>query len=262
LLNALYWPVVVAGVAFKAEVQVRGVSYVGNPVEAAKNMKRSPGVDVDRVDGSADGASPCVYRTGARILFARAGEPTVILGCASDRFTSLLGEGLTRVNRQVHEDQRLVTAIDLFNAFHYESSMNARFIALVMALEVLAIPASKTQVCQELLERWRHELVALLSEHQNSPDHADLEALMRELAFRKESSIRSRIRKLLASLQGALLSDQDARRAIQIYDLRGGLVHDGRADQRELSRAVSDGRRIIASILQYRLEYPIADRHA
>jgi hypothetical protein len=89
----------------------------------------------------------------------------------------------------------------------------------------------------------------------DSDDSASLKSLRRELLFRREDSIRQQIRRLVfTTLQDN--GDKDAatvaRTAVKVYDLRSRLVHDGKLESQELSKATNDAKSIVERVLRGR----------
>lgn len=84
----------------------------------------------------------------------------------------------------------------------------------------------------------------------SSEESFALRALLQEVAYRRDESIRSSIRKLV---RDALASDDDAQKlakqAVDIYDKRSRLVHDGHLPHTELVQASSDAKLIVKRIL-------------
>jgi len=76
---------------------------------------------------------------------------------------------------------------------------------------------------------------------------------MRELIFRREASIRSRVRSSALRLANALPNDvakQLARDAVYAYDARSSLVHDGYLEETRLSNAIERGHRAVKEMLR------------
>jgi len=132
----------------------------------------------------------------------------------------------------VSEDERVATAVDLYLAHFYVSSIRARFLTLMMLLEVLAPVTKRHPVILEMIGRWKAEIEGRLRETQDADALDALEAIDRELEFRKETSIRRRVRRLV--LDSAPLDEPSrrelAKRIVQAYDLCGSLIHSGHVD--------------------------------
>jgi hypothetical protein len=80
-------------------------------------------------------------------------------------------------------------ALELYAAHFTEQQVRVRFLMLVIAIESLAKASEKHQVAVDLLTRWQHELELEMSRFPSeSEEHLSLEALSRELEFRKEDS--------------------------------------------------------------------------
>src|SRR5689334_944204 len=88
-----------------------------------------------------------------------------------------------------------------------------------------------------------------------SDDALSLEAVCRELLFRKEDSIRRQIRKFVSTtlqVNGDADALEMARSAVRIYDLRSKLVHEGELESQVLSKATSDVKHIAERVLRAR----------
>jgi formylmethanofuran dehydrogenase subunit A len=125
-----------------------------------------------------------------------------------------------------------------------------------MALEALASGVTRTPLVIGLLDKWKkdvEELIQTVDSH--SDDAASLEAVSRELIFRKEDSIRRQIRNVVLSTladHGDQDAEQAAKIAVKIYDLRSKLVHDGILESQVLSTAISDAKALVERVLRAR----------
>jgi hypothetical protein len=120
----------------------------------------------------------------------------------------------------------------------------------------LASATEKSQLALGLLARWRAEIDVLRSSPSLAPeDFGSLEALQRELLFRRADSVRSQVRKLI---QTTLAPDDDcanrAGDAVRLYDLRSELVHEGTVDSRKLAQAISEAEALVRRTLKTRFE--------
>jgi len=143
---------------------------------------------------------------------------------------------------------KLRTALELYGSHFFERQARTRFLLLVIALETLAIPMPKHPVALHLLEKWKAELIVELSRHpEASAEYVSLEALSRELLQRREDSIRSQVR-MLFKRAAKVKGDDPApfeRRALNVYDIRSSLVHDGSLAPGVLDKAESDARELL-----------------
>lgn len=172
-----------------------------------------------------------------------------------------LAFGINQVRPRASEtDMNLTTAIDLYLSSFYERSIRARFLTLMMALEVLAPVTEKHEAAVELLASLHEAIDMRLVDEANLDARDALEALRRETDFRKETSIRRRIRRLV--LEEAPLCDVDrqalAKKVVAAYDLRGSVVHTGTLDPNALAEANETALHALKLMLRSRLGFAIA----
>ena len=252
----LMWVVLHHGVAFNAELDFAKVVYTADPQEAADNLYHNFGLPSEGgVDGLVDGNFPAVYRSNKRIRFVTVNPVNLVMGSHIDQFYSRFAEGISIPHgTEIITDAKLKTALDLYAAYFYEHSANARFLTLVMALETLTDNQPKPPFILAILDQWQRHVEHLKGDVQSESDeHAALEALERELLFRREASLRSQIRSLVhRTLEDAGNPDAQvlARQAVRIYDKRSTLVHEGTLPDRELRQAESDAKRIVEMVLK------------
>jgi hypothetical protein len=143
------------------------------------------------------------------------------------------------------DSERLRTALELYGTHFREDDARVRFLLLVMALESLATPSVKHQVALDLITQWQTQLKTEQAQYLcHSPEFEALEALARELLFRRDDSIRSQIRRLVSTCVSS--HDDEVRemvnRAVKAYDLRSRLVHTGHLDATEIEQGESYAR--------------------
>lgn len=156
-------------------------------------------------------------------------------------------------------NERIRTALELYASHFTEPQQRVKFLLLVMALEVLTRKTKKSAAIQLLLDRWRGEIESeILANTGNSEICADLEALGRELVFRREDSLRNQIRKLFVDLPG--VGGDESRslqaRALRTYDRRSRLVHDGQLPDEELRESERDARELLELLIKATLGVP------
>lgn len=248
----LMWVLLHRGLPPDAVFEPGKVVYAEDPYQAAKNYGfKGP------VDGFIDGARPAVYPTEKRIVTETAGQITPLQTYSTDDVLDYFRKGVAfPESAEVINDAKLRVALELWGAYFTEASANARFLTLVMALETLATGTPRTQLVLDLVDKWMKEVEELQQTVGRESDDADsLEALRQELQFRKEDSIRRRIRTLVfATLQAN--GDEDAaamaEKAKQVYDHRSTLVHEGKLDPPVLGQATSDAKNIVERVLRAR----------
>jgi hypothetical protein len=158
--------------------------------------------------------------------------------------------------RRGSASEKLQTALELYGSHFSEASAKMRFLLLVMAMEVLSTSTRKHTVALALLDKWQIELKAERQRFEGSmPECAALDALERELLFRREDSIRSQVRHLLARVSASdptRLADLPAR-AVRVYDKRSALVHDGALPASELIELELEARELAQAALRFSL---------
>ncbi|MEO7858880.1 MAG: hypothetical protein ABIU05_00310 [Nitrospirales bacterium] len=123
-----------------------------------------------------------------------------------------------------------------------------------MALEVLATGIPRTNLVLDLLDKWQEDVTELKAGVEpKSEDAASLEAVSHELLFRKEDSLRRQIRNMVSTtLQDD--SDKDAaeigKHAVEVYDHRSTLVHEGKLAKPLLDMATRDAKMIVERVLR------------
>jgi hypothetical protein len=232
---------VLAGWGFQAGTTLDRVVYMEDPDLAAQNLHKSFGLPITGpVHGLVNGNLPAVIPVDKNINYLTAGDVTVRQSVPASRIAPHLERALTyRDAGRAFADERLRLALELWSDYHKELSLRAKFLTLVMSLEVLAPPAPKHAVAQAIVDGWDEELDAELDRYaEGSEEHEAIDSLRREVLFRRERSIRSRIRKHILEVVGAVSPEdaqQTAKMAVRAYDLRGRLVHNGTLAPAELS---------------------------
>lgn len=250
-LAGLFWAMLRESLPFKAKEEPRDVYYPDDPKRAAQNVF---GTDAESIEGVIDGQSPAFYPSALRIVVVTAGDLSVEVGMPAPRVLSSIREGVARVREDALHDGKLRIALELYRSHFFERSAEAKLITLVMALEALAPSTLKHPIALDLLAGWQEQL----SDRQaglarGSDEYIALEALERELLRRREASLRSQVRMLVrGALDGAGFTDGEARarRAVEVYDVRSTLVHEGRVDPTKLREALRDAQDLARDVLQ------------
>jgi hypothetical protein len=255
----LAWVTVNSGIGFTASMELDEVTYADDPTKAAENLSASFGEEIEGpVDGLAGGQQPVVFPDGKRLRFISLGNPSVIIDAPSQSFCSKFMEGLSLPRRtEVYSDIRLRTALELYSAYYYEHSGNARLLTLVMVLETLTLPTPKAAIALDLMIKWHAELQEAKGRFDaTSEQYKALESLERELLFRRDASLRSSIRQFVVktlAADGIEVSEDLGRRVVDVYDKRSTLVHEGRLDDKVLSTAQAEAKLIVEATLKARL---------
>ncbi|MCY1303587.1 hypothetical protein D9M70_533010 [compost metagenome] len=172
-----------------------------------------------------------------------------------------LGEGTQLGAASVPLDSDLATALDLYLAHLSETSIRARFLTLMMVLEVLSPVTEKHPVAVALLNELAATVQTRLDDMSDEDTRDALQALAREIDFRKETSIRRRVRKLILDVAPLPVPELQelARDVVRAYDLRGSLIHTGTVDGLALGNAYAVALKATKLILKARLRNDRSD---
>ena len=248
----LMWVLLNLGLSPAAVIELRDVVYTDDRYEAAKNLRSKV-----PVDGLIDGARPAVYLTKKQLMTATGGEVKVLQTTHAYDFLRLFREGNHfQDSDEVIADPKLLVAFELYGAYFTELSGNAKFLTLVMAMETLATGIRRTKLVIDLLDKWKRDVTDLKDRVKPESDDANsLEAVSRELLFRKEESIRRQIQNVVVSTlqtNGDEDAEEMGKRAVQVYDHRSTLVHKGKLEPTVLGEAISDAKMIVQRVLRAR----------
>lgn len=247
-------------IAFTPFFERRHITRPEDPYVAARNLAKSFDMTVEQpvepVHGLTDEEGYTVFRSDESIRFLGVVEGTGHTSTGWVDVARTLTIGIENIRLPADEtDANLATAIDLYLSSFYESSIRARLLTLVMALEVLAPVTEKHPAAVQLLAHFLETIDVRLSGEANPEARDALEALRREADFRKDTSIRRRIRQLV--LQEAPMSELDretlAKRVVAAYDLRSSVVHTGTLDPQALAAAYDTAQHAVKLLLRRRL---------
>jgi hypothetical protein len=254
--SAFSWLLLQKGIVSEANLAPQQIQYNTDLIEAGKNLSRSFGdADLGLVDAIIDGSQAAIFETLRNVRKFTCFPPSIKNIVRSDQALSVIIDGASLPqSRHAGENQKLSVALELYGAFFTEQSTKAKYLTLIMSLESLATATSKTPLAIELIEKWAAELEQL-KDHLPplSDDAASLEALQRELLFRREDSVRSQIRKLVFStLHPDIDASDRARDAVRLYDFRSTLVHEGTVDSQKLATALTEAKALVYRTLRAR----------
>jgi hypothetical protein len=239
-------------------MELDSIVFSEDPEKAGENLRSQFGIPKEGpVHGLVNGNFPAVLPIGKVIKFVTANDATFIVTDPAGRILPLLQEGLQSTGATLYEHERFRTALELFCDEAREGSLRSRFLTLVMALEVLAVPTGKHPIAQRLLDDLERQVLVAMEKHDEGSDEREaLESLQRELLFRRQTSLRSRVRQLVLDGLPDLAKEARRERAREVawaYDLRGKLVHEGRVEKTDLTRAHEIARREVRALLSARL---------
>jgi len=124
-----------------------------------------------------------------------------------------------------------------------------------MCLEVLAPIAEKHTIAVQALSEFKTKVEAQLAEAMEEEERDALTALLREIDFKKETSVRRRVRSLVLAEAPLTQDARDdlAKQVVDAYDLRGSIVHTGAVDSKALNEASETTLKAVKLLLRARL---------
>lgn len=253
----LAWVMLNHDLAFSIALDFDKVVYAEDPKLAAESLNKNFALKIEKVDGLISEGRPAVYPSD-KIIKVFGTSANFLMLTPIEKFHSTLMKGINEFNSLgVFDNSKLRTALDLYNSYFYEYSLKAKFLTLIMALEVLTSSTPKSQNALHFLEKWKAEIGSEKSKlNENGEDFESLEALEKELLFRKKNSLRSRMRELVyESLKE--INDPNAeicaRKAVNLYDTRSELVHEGTLPNKVLKDALSESKKLTKLILKIKI---------
>lgn len=258
--GSVMWASVQAGVGLQAETGLGQVVYADDPIQAGMNLAQSFGLASGKpVHGSADGNVPVVLPSEKTIRFLT-GDGVWVGTTPIHKMIPHLEKALRSPRTAtLFDNERFRIALELWANYHREFSLTSKFLALVMALEVLTEPKPKHSLAQELLDRWAEMLDEQIAAfNKDSEEYHALESLRREVLFRRDRSIRSRVREMVMAELASVPEERRrhfAELAVKAYDLRGSLVHEGRLSVADLSKGHEAAREVIQELFTNGLAY-------
>lgn len=177
------------------------------------------------------------------------------LSMECDFIVNAIVDGLKLKNaHKIPENQRLKLALDLYSECNETSSIANSLITLCTILEVLSPERVRPDYVREYLDRWAKQI----KYHMDSIDseceeYREFKSLYDCLNFTQDRSKQSGIRLLVIETFGA--DDKvTLKKAINAYGARSTLVHKGSLAPEKLHEAFEDAQRIVAKILQRKME--------
>ncbi len=261
LKSGLWNLALVHHLAFKPSFERQHITPVPDPYAAERNLAQCFGMAVEGpfqpLHWVIDEEGYAIFKAGERVRSLLFGEASGHAVHSADAVREALASGIERTQSASDAiDEKLATALDLYLSHFYEASIRARFLTLVTVLEVLAPVTEKHPVAVRLVVDLHRDIDDLLKTEVD-PDARDaLEALRREIDFRKETSIRRRIRSLVLDepTLGDIPQREDlARRTVKAYDLRSTMTHSGAIAEEALIGAFEIIQAVVKSVLLGRL---------
>jgi len=250
----LTWTMLQYDLSIEYDMEPQSIHYLENPCAAAQRLF-GRGADVDRVDAVIDGARPAVTIANRSISFMVAGQGSITTGVNANMALAVLTEAAMLPRAEaVIQNRKLRTALDLYNVFFREQSGNTRFLTLMMALEALTLNERKPSCVLALLDGWVGDLQRIKATiEETTEEWSDYDDIEKEITYRKEVSIRKKIRTLVRQAlysQGSEAAAAAAKKAVRLYDQRSRLVHDGYLPAEVLRKGTQELKEIVCDVLK------------
>jgi hypothetical protein len=237
-------------IAFDPDFERRSITRPGDPEEAARHLFRLPiSEPVEPMHGLAHEGGYTIFQSGENIRYLAGSDVHAYVSTGWDSVSKTLAEGIQKAGHTA-----LSTAMDLYLAHFYETSIRARFLTLMMCLEVLAPITGRHPIAVQVLSEFKKQ-VEVQVETLQGEERAALESLLREIEFKKETSIRRRLRSLVLE-EAPLAKDARidlAKKVVEAYDLRGSIVHRATVDSQALNEANETALKTVKLLLHTRL---------
>ncbi|WP_347310710.1 hypothetical protein [Defluviimonas sp. SAOS-178_SWC] len=260
-IQAALWNLALTyNISFKPCFRRSDISRPDDPYQGARNLAKAFGQTVtepvEPLHGLTQEEGYAIFESSENIRVLAMGDGSVHVSTSWANASRALAEGIRTAHTIAKDaDDDLTTAIDLYLASFYETSVRARFLTLMTCLEVLAPVTDKHGTVTKLLADFGASVETQLSSATNTEERDALEALLRELNFKKETSIRRRLRFLILT-EAAVENDARenlARQVVAAYDLRGTIVHRGLVSDQELREANDTALATVKMLLRARL---------
>lgn len=248
------------GLPFNACLDFGHAYYPADPKKAAENLAWSFGGKVEKgevVNIFADGDFPIVYRTNSKIKRLFSGEISFKRTRNVESLVSVFEQFADTDISNIVKQSKLKIALELYNAYFYEFSDNAKFLILIMVLETLKPKEYKHQIVIKLLDKWKKEVDFEIEKvEKQTLKHYALTDLEKDVMFKREASLRSQVRALVRETfarEGNEKVNESVKIVNKLYDKRSRLVHDGELPPHELRTAIEQARNIVISVLKAKL---------
>lgn len=169
--------------------------------------------------------------------FIRVGSPTLIVSRDAGEFIDELGR-LFGLNFKLSGKQTL--ALEMYSMAHFESSLRARFVTLISAVEALSSRKRRSEIEVKYLRNLIRQLKA------SSIETPKKKSLIHALENLKYESISKTCRKLVEKHLGKKAMTQFQ----EFYDSRSKILHDGKIPEgTELGNSVGILDKIVSDLL-------------
>ncbi|MCI0559458.1 MAG: hypothetical protein MN733_13270 [Nitrososphaera sp.] len=251
----LMWAGAATRTGVRFDLDLQNVEYSRNPYKVARNIYGH--TTHGPVDALIHGDQTAVYRSDKKVLTITGRPASVTQGLPVDRFVSTLTEGSDLPNpTKVVDNEKIKTASELYSLSHFMTSLRARFLTQITALEILSEQPYHPAHLQVLIDLWIAEIGALYDNESDSDERRRLNRLRTGICRLKRDSITESVRVLVRKALTSL-KDPNACKLIgrvgPIYGVRSALTHGRR---NELGQAPAELEEIVSKTLRAVIKQP------
>lgn len=244
------------GVPIDWQIEAQRIVRHGTPQEMAAMQRRQGLANTpDEVHGFIGAESPSILKVGEHYGICAAGEVKALhLLSAKDLIESFDQSVTYCIPKDDEELSRLNLALDLYAAYFTETTRNAKFLALIMALESLSTPISKNKADLDAIDKAealiRGHIDGLpLGEEERAGLTKIIDTLRSQTNLSKTQQVKALVLRTLDYVDHPE-TEELADLAVKLYRKRGKLVHTGHIDKPELTELTMRSKDLVQAVLK------------
>jgi hypothetical protein len=254
----LIWADLRYHIGLRFTIEPTSIHFYDPPLEISDKSRDTnlmPEIEWTHIDGDYYGDNTVIVPEHKRLILTNMGRVNVIAGTGASILAQTVSEAMAYPNpERVFDEPKLKLAYEVYSSAFFESSDNARFLTLVMVLEVLRADNDAPDYIVTMVDELMCQLKELRSKSLNESYDRDYGALVSGLGSLKKRSKKQGISSLVAEKlkldEGVNDPTAVGREVSGIYDLRSKLVHDGIADPNAVKQAMTRLEDIVPRVLK------------
>jgi len=178
----------------------------------------------------------CIYPEDFNLKFLSIGEINVLHSQSQRGFVNKI---LKNIKKEPISQTNILTAFDLYGLSHFQSSLTAKFISLISAIECLSIRESCSQATIDFVD----ELIKHARDNYKGDNKQNIKDRLREL---KKESITKSCERFINSHLGS----EKASAFKRLYKIRSEFIHEGKiAKNTNMGKSVLEADEIVSQLL-------------
>jgi hypothetical protein len=207
-----------------------------------KGLSRAAGWT--HVDGHFDSDKAGVLPEHKRLVRWETGRATLRIELSAANVCEVLKEGLQfNASERVIQDQKLRLAVEIFAAYRFELSKTAQFLTLITALEALLPDMAIPDAAEQALLRAKEAAAQMRDGYTSeSAEWRSVDHLLQRIGGLKRQSIARTLQDYVERVlerHPKLASPEIPRNLKDAYNARSKLLHDGTADESDMSEHIA-----------------------